>query len=236
MNQARFHVAGVAEVDGGQLFAPLIERVKLKRGGGVIQPGHALGGRTPRPNRHHHLEPPEVAANIAVLAAVVQPEHAEGEDAVDNGAGFSLADADDGLSGSAAQQMAADIGGTEAVFKVHGRAHAVHLETNEVAGQDALEEAQVGAAGIVAGGRGAVVAGSTNSSAWGLVAPIRRVIRRSERARGSTPTTVRDRLRSSLQSWSRQRPCDSVTEQRAVRRSKRMRPSSRTWGAGLAAR
>ena len=34
-------------VDGLEFFAALIEREQLKIGGGVVEPGHALGGGAP---------------------------------------------------------------------------------------------------------------------------------------------------------------------------------------------
>ena len=73
------------------------------------------------------LEPAEVAARIAVLAAVVEPENAQRENAVDDGGGLRRADADDRIGRGSLEQAAADIGGTEAVLEIHGRAQAVHL-------------------------------------------------------------------------------------------------------------
>ena len=108
---------------------------------------------------HDDLEPAEVAARIAVLAAVVEPENAEGEDAVDDGGGFCGADADDRVGGGSVEQAAANVGGAEAVLEIHGRAQAVDLGADEMAREHALEQALVVAAGGVAGGGRAAVAG-----------------------------------------------------------------------------
>ena len=71
----------------------------------------------------------------------------------------ACADADDGFGGGSAQQAAAHVGGAEAVLQVHGRAQAVHLGADEVAGEHALQQALIVAPGRVAGGGGAAVAG-----------------------------------------------------------------------------
>ncbi len=81
------------------------------------------------PGRDDDLEPAEVAARVGVLAAVVEPENAEGENAVDDGGGFGGADADDGIGRGSLEQAAADVGGAEAVLEIHGRAQAVDLRS-----------------------------------------------------------------------------------------------------------
>ena len=53
--------------------------------------------------------------------------------------GFGFADADDGIGRSAAQQPAADVGGTEAVLEVHGGAKAVDLCARKGAAQHAFQ-------------------------------------------------------------------------------------------------
>ncbi len=56
------------------------------------------------------------------------------------------ANADDGFGRRAFQQSSAHIAGAEAVLQVHGRAHAVDLPAQEVAGEDAFKQALVVAA------------------------------------------------------------------------------------------
>ena len=140
-----------------------------KVGGGVVEPGHAFGGGAPRAGRNNDLEAAEVAARIAVLAAVVEPENAEGENAVDHGGGLGLAHADDRIGSRAFEQAAAHVGGAEAVLEIHGRAQAVDFGADEVARQHALEQALIVAAGGVAGGGSAAVAGGNKfkrPAAW----------------------------------------------------------------------
>ena len=140
MHQPRFQIAGVAEVHRRKLFAALVERKKLKVGGGVIQPGHALRRRSPRPGWNDDLEPAKVPPPVAVLAAVVEPQNPQGKNAVDRGRGFGLAHADDRLGRRAAQQPSAHIGGAEAVLQVHGRAQSIHFGADEGSGQHALQQ------------------------------------------------------------------------------------------------
>src|SRR5580658_1935123 len=107
----RLQVARIAEVNRIEFFASFVEGEQLKIGRCVVEPGHAFGSGAPCACRHNHFEPAEVAASIGFLAAVVEPENAESKNTVDHGRGLGLADADYGISRSAAQQAAADIGG-----------------------------------------------------------------------------------------------------------------------------
>jgi len=159
VDEAGIEVADVAEVYGSELFAALIEGEELEFSSGVVEVGHALGGGAPGSHRNHDFEAAKMAARVCMLAAVVEPEEAEGEDAIDDGAGLGLADADDGFGRGAAKEAATDIGGAEAVFKIHGGAEAVDLSAKEGAGEGALQDALVGAAGGIASGGGAPVAG-----------------------------------------------------------------------------
>ena len=78
------------------------------------------------------LSPPKWRRASRVLAAVVEPENAEGENAVDDGRGLGCADADDGIGRGSFEQTAADICGTEAVLEIHGGAQAVDFGADEV--------------------------------------------------------------------------------------------------------
>ena len=159
MHQARVQVADVTEVDGREFFAALVESQQLEVRGGVVQPGHALGRSAPRARRNNYLESAEMVAGVGVLAAVVEPENAQGENAVDDGGGFCGAHADHGIGRGALQQSAADIGRAEAVLEIHGRAQAVDLRAEVMPRKHALEQALVVAAGGVAGSGSAALAG-----------------------------------------------------------------------------
>ena len=111
------------------------------------------------PGRHNHLEAAKVAARIGVMAAVVEPENSQSENAVDDGGGFGGADADDRVGRCSLKQAAAHVGGAEAMLEIHGRAQAVDLGADKFAGERAFQEAQIIAAGGVARGGSAAVAG-----------------------------------------------------------------------------
>ena len=154
----RIEVAGVAEVDRGEFFAAFIESEQFKIRSRVIEPGHALCGGTPGAGGNDDLETAEVTARVRVLAAVIEPENAEGENAVDDGSGFGGAYANHGIGRSPFEQTAADVCGTEAVLEIHGGAQAVDFRTHEMPREDALEEALIIAArGVACGGSAAVV-------------------------------------------------------------------------------
>ena len=91
-----------------------------------------------------------MAARIAVLAAIVEPENAQGKDAVDDGSRLRSADADNRIGRSSLEQAAAHIGGAEAVLQIHGGAQAVDLGAEEVTREHALKKVLVVAAGRVA--------------------------------------------------------------------------------------
>ena len=158
MDEAHDLVAAVAEVDWHKFLAALIKREELEIGGSMVEPRHALGRCVLRPSGHDDFESAEVAAGIAFLPAVVEPENAEGQDAVDGGGGFCFTDADDGFGGGATEEAAANVGGAEAVLEIHGRAKAVDLGAEKSAGQDAFEQSLIVAARGVAGGGSAAIA------------------------------------------------------------------------------
>ena len=139
VHQPRLQIAGVAKVHRRKLFAALIEREKLKIGGCVIQPGHALGRRSPGSGRNYHLEPAKVSPPVAVLAAVVQPENSQRQHAVHSRSRLGLADPDYSLRRCAFEQPPAHISRPKAVLQVHRRAESVHLCPDEMTGQNALQ-------------------------------------------------------------------------------------------------
>ena len=159
VHQMRLEVAGVAEVDGSELFTALVKSEQFKICGGVVEPGHALGGGAPCARGDDNFEAAEVAARVRVLAAVVEPENAEGENAIDDGGGFRCAHANYGMGRGSLEQASADVGGTEAVLEIHGGAQAVDLRAQEMPCEHAIEEALIVAARGVAGSGSAAVAG-----------------------------------------------------------------------------
>ena len=95
---------------------------------------------------------------VAVLAAVVQPENSQRQHAVYHRRRLRRAYADYGLGGGSAQQAATHISRTEAVLQIHCRAQAVHFGTDEMAGEHALQQPLIVAAGGLARGGCAAVA------------------------------------------------------------------------------
>ena len=159
MHQARLQVAGVAKIDRGQILAAFIEGEELEVGSGVIHPSYAFRGRTPATARHNYLQSAEVAAYVAVLTAIVEPQDAEGEDAVHRGGGFRFADGDDRVGGGSFQQPAANIGRAEAVLQVHRRAEAVNFRSDKGPGKSPLQQPLIRASGRVACGGSPAIAG-----------------------------------------------------------------------------
>ena len=84
MNQPRLKIAGIAKVDQGELFAALVQGIELELLGGVVEPGHSLCRSAPGADGHNHLESAEVATGIAFLSAMIEPENAESENAIDS--------------------------------------------------------------------------------------------------------------------------------------------------------
>jgi hypothetical protein len=101
MNKSRLDIAGIAKIDECELFAAFVQSVKLELCGAVVEPGDSLCGGTPRANGHNHLESSNVAAAIAFLAAMIEPENAEGENAIDDRRRFGLSNADDRIDAGA---------------------------------------------------------------------------------------------------------------------------------------
>ena len=83
MHKAGGLVTAVAKINGLQFFAALIEGEELEVGGCVIEPGDAFGGGAFRASWHDDFQSTKVAAGFGFLTAVIEPEDAEGENAVD---------------------------------------------------------------------------------------------------------------------------------------------------------
>ena len=119
MNQPRLQVAGIAKVHGSKFFTALIQREKLEVRGCMVQPGHPLGCGSPGSSRHDHLEPAKVAATIALLPTVVQPENPQRQNAVHNRRRLCFAHADHRFGGGPFEKPPAHVGWAEAVLQIH---------------------------------------------------------------------------------------------------------------------
>ena len=92
-----------------------------------------------------------------VIAAVLEPEDADGEDGVDGGLGLRGVDGDDGPGVLAANEGTSGVGGAEGALEVHGGAEGLGTVVGEGAKEDAIEDAEVALAGGLACGGGAEV-------------------------------------------------------------------------------
>jgi len=118
--------------------------------------------------REDELETLVEAAACGVLAAVMQPEDAGGEDIVDGGGRLCFVGGDDGPGLLAFEERAAGVGGAEGLFEIHGGAEGVGFVAGEVALEDALEGPEIAGAGAVAGGGSAAVGGGYELEELGL--------------------------------------------------------------------
>ena len=168
VDEGRANVALVGDVARGEFFSASVELVEFPFGGAAVEPGHACGGELGGALRHDDFEPLDEALPCTALAAVVQPEDAEGEDAVDGGGRFVFADADDGPCLIAAQESAARVGGAEGFLQVHGGAEGFGRVVGESAREGAFKKLDVALAGGVACGGGTRGAGGDEFEELGL--------------------------------------------------------------------
>src|ERR1700691_2622150 len=142
--QRCLRVEGVGELDSevavvtdGSLgeFCGGVEFVKFPLREGRIHPGETRAGSGSETLGDDDAESVEKAAAVAVFAAVVEPEDAKGEDAVDDGGWFLRSDADDGPGGLAFDEDAACVGGAEAVLEIHGGPEGFGGQAGEVGGE-----------------------------------------------------------------------------------------------------
>lgn len=88
---------------------------------------------------------------------MVEPEDAEGKDAVDDGGGFFVVDGDNSPGFLTLDEGASGVSGAEGFFKVHGGAEGFGLPVGELSLEDTIEDAEVFGAGGFAGGGGSAV-------------------------------------------------------------------------------
>ena len=163
VEEAGGEVAVVGGFAGFEFFGGLVEFVEFPLGGGGIEPGEAGEGEGGGAAGDDDFEALVEAAARAGFAAVVEPEDAEGEDAVGGGLGLFVVDGDDGPGLLAVDEGASGVGGAEGFFEVHGGAEGFGLEVWEGAEEDTVEDAEVFVAGGFAGGGGATV-----FTIWGI--------------------------------------------------------------------
>ncbi len=147
-------VGGFAQL---QLFRGLVEFVELPLGGARIEPCEAGEGEGRSALRDDDLEALIEAAAGAGFSTVMQPEDAEGEDAVDGSGGFLLIDGDDSPGLLALHEGAARVGWAEGFLEVHGGAEGFWVPVGKAALEDAIEDTQVADAGGLAGAGSAAV-------------------------------------------------------------------------------
>ena len=169
MDEAGGEVALVVGVAAFEVFGALVELVELPCGGRAFEPGHAREGEGGGALGDDEFEAFDDAFGGG-FAAELQPEDAEGEDAVDGGGRLVFVDGDDGPGFLAADEQAAGVGGPEAALEVHGGAEGVGGVVGEGAEEGALEDFEVTRAGLLAGGGGAAVAvaGDFEQGGFGL--------------------------------------------------------------------
>src|ERR1700688_1833770 len=126
-----------------EVFGGLIEFVELPLGGGGVEPCEPGEGEGRFAAGEDELEALEETSAGAGLAAVMQPENAEGKDAIDGGLRLFVVDGDDGPGFLALDEGSASVGGAEGFFEVHGGAEGVGLPVGEAAQEDAVEDAEV---------------------------------------------------------------------------------------------
>ena len=88
----------------------------------------------------------------------MQPEDAEGKNAIDGGGGLFFVDPNDGPGFLSAHEQAAGVGRAEAAFEVHRGAEPVGRPVGKLAGKRAFEDLEVADAGLLAGRGCAAVA------------------------------------------------------------------------------
>ena len=187
MEEAGSEVAVVGGVAWGEGFGLLVEFEELVLGDAGVEPGEAGegggGGAAGDDEAEAGVEAglARGGAGVAsggaggggggVVAAVLEPKDADGKDAVDGGLGLGGVDGDDGPGVLAAEEGAAGVGGAEGALEVGGGAEGFALVVGEGAEEDAIEEAEVAAAGSVAGGeRAEVLVGGELEVGWMSVA------------------------------------------------------------------
>src|SRR5262249_26043712 len=150
MYEPRGLVSTIPEIDRLEFFALLIQREELKVGSGMVEPCHPLRCGAPHTRGNDHLETTEMPTRITLFAAVIEPENAERENAVDCTGGFSLTNAYNSIGSRAPKQPPTYVCRTKAVLEVHGRSESIDLRPDECARENAFQQTLIAAASRVA--------------------------------------------------------------------------------------
>ena len=141
MDEASGEVSMVGWIARGEVFRLLVELEELEVCYARVEPGEARkggGGGAARKNKAQASVEAALArgGGGGVIAAVLQPENPDGENAVDGGLGFGRVDGDDGPGSLTPGEGAAGVGGTERALEIHRGAKALGAEIGEGAEED----------------------------------------------------------------------------------------------------
>lgn len=157
VEEAGAEIAGVGGVALGEVFGALVEFVELPACGVGAEPGEAGEGDDCGARGNDEAEALKKAFAAGAFAAELEPEDADGEDAVDGCGRFFGVDGDDGPGLLAFVKNAAGVGGAEGFFQVHGGLEGVGFEVRKVFVEDAFEEGEILFADRLADAGGAAV-------------------------------------------------------------------------------
>ena len=96
MDEPRAQISRVCEIAREQLFTRRIQLEEFPLRSVLVEPRHARERERSGAARHDDLQPLVQATSAGLLAAMMQPQDAERENAVDNRRALVLAHADDG--------------------------------------------------------------------------------------------------------------------------------------------
>ena len=165
VQQARGEVAVVDGVEAGEVFGLFIEFEELVAGDAGVEPGKPRECDRGGSAGNDDAEAPVEAALArggggGVVAAVLEPENADGEDAVDGVLRLGGVDGDHGPGLLAAAKRTASVAGAEGAFEIHGGTEALAAVVRKGLEEHTIEEAQIAMArGIAAGGAAEVLVG-----------------------------------------------------------------------------
>ena len=132
----------VRRITQGQLFAPLVQLPKLPLRP-FMQPRHPRERQHPGPTRQHDLQPLHQPFAAALLAAVLEPQNPERQDAVDRDRHFFVVHADDCPGLAALYQQPSRICRPKRPLQVHRRPKRLRLPTLEVSFKRSLQHLDV---------------------------------------------------------------------------------------------
>ena len=165
VDEAGGEVAGVGGVAAEKIFGVFVEFEELVLCDAWVEPGEAREGGGGGSAGEDDAKPliqaaPASRGGSGVIAAVLEPEDTDGEDAVDGGLGLGGVDGDDGPGLLATGEGSAGVGGAEGALEVHGGAETFGAFAGEGPNEGTLEQVEVAVPGGVAGaGRAEMLVG-----------------------------------------------------------------------------